>query len=163
MDDRGQMLLLSALAVCVCLILLSTYLTSVKETESLERAWPDRESIENVIWAQDAGLKDIAMLTGGYSWDRRQDLSNDFKKRADRLAGDISRRMNGCGVAFSFEYNETLAMEYAVKSNDGTLAGVGGIIVKKIGNEARAFGCAYDVSMTDGSSQYSLSRVACWD
>jgi hypothetical protein len=162
MDDRGQILLLSALAVSVCLIMLAMYLTSIKDASTVEKPWAGQEALENVIWAEEKGLEHVARMAGNYTWDRRQDLENDFKKGADRLISGISRNMLARGIAISYEYNETLASEYAAGNSEATEDGCGGIIVKKIGNDARVCACAYDVSMTDGSARYTLSRVIYW-
>jgi hypothetical protein len=162
MDNRGQMLLLAALVVCVCLALLASYLTSIKEADSAERSWSGSKVMENVLWAQDSGLEHIARAAGNETWDRRFDLGEVFKNGADRLTGDISRDLLARGFAFSFQYNDSLASYYVAGKGDATLTDCGGILIKKSGNEARICGCAYDVSMTDGSAQYRLSRVVLW-
>jgi hypothetical protein len=125
----------------------------------VDNPWPGREALENVIWAQDIGLKDVASVTDIYSWDRRLDLGNSFKNGADRLIRDITRDMLARRIAFSFRYNNTLAAEYAAGSREVTLANVGGVLVKKSNNMACVCGYAYDVSVTDGTARYSLSRV----
>ncbi len=56
-DDRGQVIMLAALAVSVCLIALAMYLLSVENAETVENPRPGREALENVIWAQEIGLK----------------------------------------------------------------------------------------------------------
>ena len=161
-DDRGQVIMLAALAVSVCLIALAMYLLSVENAETVENPRPVREALENVIWAQDIGLKDIASVTGSYPWDRRLDLGNSFKNGADRLIRDITRDMLARRIAFSFGYNNTLAAEYAASSGEITLANVGGVLVKKSNNVAFVCGYAYDVSVTDGSARYCISKVVCW-
>ncbi len=65
-------------------------------------------------------------------------------------------------IAFSFGYNNTLAAEYAAGSGDIMLANVGGVLVKKSNNVAFVCGYAYDVSVTDGSARYCISKVVCW-
>jgi len=162
MDDRGQMILLATLAVCVCLIMLALYLISLEEAEAVEKPWPGREALENAVWAQDKGLEQIAGAAGNYSWDRRLDLANDFKNGAGRLINSVSSNMLAHSVAFSYEYNDTLASEFAAGNGETTSAASGGVLLKKNGNSTRVCGCAYDVSVTDGSAHYSLSRVVCW-
>jgi hypothetical protein len=162
MDDRGQMLLLASLAVCLCLILLASFVTSIKEAAGVEKPWPGGKVVENVLWAEDSGLEDIASSTGNYSWDRRDDLREVFKNSTDRLIGCLARDLFAHGVAFYCEYNDSLAARFAAGKGDSSLTVCGGVIIKKSGNEARIGGCAYDVSMTDGSAQYRLSRVVFW-
>lgn len=162
MDDRGQIILLSALAVCVCLLMVALYLISLEEAEAVEKPWQGREAMENAIWAQDVGLAQVARATGNYPWDRRLDLENDFKNGAGQLIGSVSSNMLAHGIAFSCEYNDTLASEYAAVNGETTSGEIDGVLLKKNGNDVGVCGCAYDLSVTDGSAQYSLSRVVCW-
>lgn len=163
MDDRGQVILLAALTVSVCLITLAMYLLSVQNAETVESPGPGREALENVIWAQEIGFRDIANEKGYYPWYRLQDLVNNFKNDADRLAHDITRDMLARRIAFSFGYNSTLAAEYVAGSGDVTLADVGGVLVKKSNSMARVCGYACDVSIAGESARYSLTKVVCWD
>jgi hypothetical protein len=87
---------------------------------------------------------------------------NDFKNSARRLIDSVSRSLLAQGVAFSCEYNDTLATEYAAGNGESMLTGSGGILIRKKGNTARVCGYACDVSVTDGSAQYCISRVVCW-
>jgi hypothetical protein len=161
-DDRGQMILLAALVVCVCLALLASYLTSIKEADSAERSWSGSKVMENVLWAQDSGLEHIAKAAGNETWDRRRDLAGVFEESADRLIDCLARKLSARGFAFSCEFNDSLASSYATGEGDATLADSEGVILKKSGNKTRICGCAYDVIMTDGTAQYRLSRVVFW-
>jgi len=162
MDDQGQMLLLAALAVCVALLLLASFLTSIRETDTVENTCSGSNAMENVLWAQDGGLEQIAGTAGNDSWDRRLDLEAAFKNSSRRLIDGIALAVLARGMAFSCEYNDTLASQYLEKKGDASLTDYGGTIIRKSGNEARICGCAYDVSMTDEKAQYRLSRVVLW-
>jgi hypothetical protein len=162
MDDRGQIMLLASVVICICLILLAMYLVSIENAENPEKAWRGEEAMENIIWAQEIGFEDFARATGNYSWDRRQDLEADFKARTGPLIDGITRKMRGHGIAVSFAYNETFAAEMAAGNDEAEVSGAGGILVKKSGDDARVSGCAYDLSMTDGSAHYALSRAVYW-
>jgi hypothetical protein len=162
MDDRGQMLLLTALAVCVCLLALTSFITSVDEAATAEKPWPGKCVLENVLWAQDCGMEQIARATGNYPLDQRLDLGNDYRNAVAGLIGGISRDMRLHGIAFACEFNDSLASQFAAGKGDPDLTVSGGVILKKKGNEARVYGCACDVSMTDGSAQYRSSRVFFW-
>jgi hypothetical protein len=161
-DDRGQIILLAALAVCVCLITLTMYLITIGDAMTMEETEPCNEIMENLIWAQEIGFRDTAGITGSYPWERRMDMVKDFEDRNDRLLSDIALDMLSQGMAYSIEYNDTLAAEYVAGSHDPALASAGAVLIKKSGSLAEACGCAYDVSMADGSAQYRLSRVARW-
>ncbi len=162
MDDRGQMLLLTALAVCVCLLVLTSFISSIDEAATVDKPWPGKCVLENVLWAQDCGMEQIARATGNYPWDRRLDLGNDYRNAVDGLIDGISRDMRTHGIAYTCEYNDSLGSQFDTGKGDATLTDSGGVILKKNGNETRVCGCAYDVSMTDGSAQYRSSRVVFW-
>jgi hypothetical protein len=162
MDDRGQMLLLTALAVCVCLLALTSFIMSINEANSVDKPWPGKFVLENVLWAQDCGMEQIARATGNYPWDQRLEIGNDYRNAVDGLIDGISRDMRAQGIAYISEYNNSLASQFAAGKGDATLTDSGGVILKKNGNEARVCGCACDVSMTDGSAQYRSSRVVFW-
>ncbi|HEY3273329.1 MAG TPA: hypothetical protein VGJ92_06180, partial [Methanocella sp.] len=135
---------------------------SIGEAEAVENLGPGREVLENAVWAQDEGLEQAAKAAGNVPWDRRPDLVNVFKNSARRLIGSVSRNLLAHGVAFSCEYNDTLASAYAAGNGESTLTGSGGVLLRKKGNTARVCGYACDVSVTDGSAQYCISRVVCW-
>lgn len=162
MDDRGQMLLLTALAVCVCLLALTSFITSINEADTVDKPSPGHCVLENVLWAQDCGMEQIARATGNYPWVWRQELGNDYRNASDGLIEGISRDMRAHGIAYIYEHNDSLASQFVVAKGDATLTASDGVILKKRDNEGRVCGCAYDVSMTDGSAQYSSSRVVFW-
>jgi hypothetical protein len=161
-DDRGQIILLASLAVCVCLIVLAMYLISIEDAETVEKPWNGNEALENLLWAQEIGLEHVARATGNYSWDRRLDLEGDYKNSADRLIDGISRYMRAHGIAFTYAYNATLAAQYVAGNGEPALTNTGGVLIKKSGNGARVCGCAYNVSITDGSARYSVARIVTW-
>jgi hypothetical protein len=161
-DDRGQIITLAALAVCVCMIMVAMCLGSIREAQPAGQPWPGAETLENIVWAQDAGLQDAAGITGTYAWDSRGELEKDYRDRVAVLAADISNKMLAQGAAFTFEYNATLAALYAAGKNDTTLTGSNGLLFRKNVSTCRVCGCACDVSLTDGSSRYSLSRIVLW-
>ncbi len=121
MDDRGQMLLLTALAVCVCLLALTSFITSIDEADTVEKPWPGQCVLENVLWAQDCGMEQIARATGNHPWDGRLDLGNDYRNAVDGLIDGISRDMRAHGIAFIYEYNDSLASQFIAGKGDATL------------------------------------------
>jgi heme/copper-type cytochrome/quinol oxidase subunit 2 len=161
-DDRGQIMLLASLVVCICLILLAICLISVREAETAESLWQGDEALENLIWAQEIGLEHVARAIGNYSWDNREHLKEDFRNGADRLTDGIFRNLRARGIAFTYEYNATIAAQYAAGSVEPTLANLGGVLLRKSGNETRVCGCAYDAAITDGSARYSVTRIVTW-
>jgi len=162
MDGRGQMFLLSALIVCLCLILLTACLTSIRTVEASEEPSLEKDALDNVIWAMDEGMKQKAGEVGGASWEGRQCLAADFKGLSDGLIDDASRGMQKRGVAFYFTYDDALAEEYLNDSDNGEVEHIDGILMKKEGAIARICGCTYTVTLADGSAQYSASKVIVW-
>lgn len=162
MDDRGQMLLLTALTVCVCLLALTSFVTSINEADSVEHPWPGKGVLENVLWAQDCGMEQIARATGYFPWDHSLGYCNIYRIAVDGLIDGISRDMRTQGIAFIYDYNDSLALKFIAGKGDAMLMERGGVILKRSGREARVCGCAYDVSMADGSAEYRTSRVVFW-
>jgi hypothetical protein len=163
MDDKGQILLLSALAACACLIMLATCLYSVSASYATERPSLQRETIDNVIWVQDAGLNQAAGETGRCHWEQRAELADSFRSRADLPVSSIEKSMLAHGIAYSFAFNESLASGYLDDNDLPSVENIGGILVKRESDNASVYGCAYDVSLTDGSSLYQISTVKTWD
>jgi hypothetical protein len=162
MDDRGQMLLLTALAVCLCLLALTSFVMSINEANSVEHPWPGNGVLENVLWAQDCGMEQIARATGYFPRDQCPGYSNNYRSAVNGLIDGISRDLQAHGIAFIYEHNDSLALKFIAEKGDATLMDSGGVILKISGNEARVCGCAGDVSMTDGLAQYRSSRVVFW-
>jgi hypothetical protein len=162
MDDRGQMLLLTALAVCVCLIALTSFITSINEADAVDNPWQGKCVLENTLWAQDCGMEQLARATGNYPWDRRLDLGNDYRNAVDGFIDGISRDLRAHGIAFICEYNDSLASQFTAGKGDASLSESGGVILKKNGSEARVCGCAFDIDITDSAAQYRSSRVFFW-
>lgn len=159
MNDRGQFLLLSALIVCACLIALAACLYSVDTSYSDERLAIQREDIDNVAWVQDAGLTRAAGESGCCQWEERTSLAVSFKSRAYLPVSSIEMKMQVRGIAYSFVFNESLAVEYLKDSDMPSVESIDGILIKREGDNASVFGYAYDMSLADGLSRYYISKV----
>lgn len=162
-DDKGQILLLSALAACACLIMLATCLYSVSASYATERPSLQRETLDNVIWVQDAGLNQAAGETGRCQWEQRATLADSFKSRAYLPVSSIEGRLLASSIVYFFTFNESLASGYLDDNDLPSVENIGGILVKRESDNASVYGCAYDVSLTDGSSLYRISTVKTWD
>lgn len=158
-DDHGQILLLSALAACACLIALTACLYSVSASYSTERPALQRETLDNVVWVQDAGLDQAAGEAGSCHWEQRMALADSYKSRAYLPVLSIEKSMLAHGIAYSFAFNESLAIDYVGDSALSQVECVSGILIKREGDNASVFGCAYDISLADGSSWYRISTV----
>ncbi|MGA9139317.1 MAG: hypothetical protein WBZ29_03775 [Methanocella sp.] len=161
-DDKGQIMLLSALAACACLIVLATYLYSISASYPTEQPALQREVVDNIVWVQDAGLLQAAGETGGCQWEQCVALAGNFKARAYIAVSSIEESMIARGIAYSFEFNESLASKYLDDSDMSSVENIGGVLIKRETGNASVCGCAYDVSLTDGSSRFSISTVKTW-
>jgi hypothetical protein len=161
-DDLGQILLLSALVSCACLITLAACLYSVDASYSAECPALQREALDNVVWVQDAALTQAAGEAGGCQWEQRTSLADSYKSRAYLPVSSIEKSMIAHGVAYSFAFNESLATDYLDDSAISEVECVSGILIKKVGDNASVCGCAYDMSLADGSSRYHISTVKIW-
>ncbi len=161
-DDKGQILLLSALAVCACLMALAICLSSVNASYMTERPALQREVVDNAIWAQDTSLSSAAGITGRCPWEQRTALAESFRSRAYLGVSGIERIVMARGIAYSFVFNESLASEYLVDNDVSSVESIGGILVKRETGNASVCGYAYDVSLTDGPSLYRISSVKTW-
>jgi len=162
MDGRGQMLLLSALAVCLCLVLLTACLASIRSAETPAEPSLEKDALDNVVWAMETGMKQAAGETGASQWEQRCFLADDYENLTDRLIEEATCDLQKRGIASSFAYDEALAGAFLNDSGIEGVEGSRGVLLKKEGTIARIWGCAYDVTLTDGSAQYSIKRVAVW-
>jgi hypothetical protein len=152
------MILLSAMAACICLLALSSFLLSARLTGEAQSNGLSRVAFDNALWAQDRGLEQAALMAGGRPWDSRQDASDDFLDRANRIAESLSSNMLSRGIAYRFSINRSLAAQYAIESH-GAYHDSDGLILKNESGTVVICGCGYDVWMGDDSAVFRLSRL----
>jgi hypothetical protein len=155
------MILLSAMAACICLLTLSSFLLSARLTGEARDNGLSRAAFDNALWAQDRGLEQAAILAGGKQWDSRQDAADDFHGRANHIAESLSGNLLSRGIAYRFSINRSLASRYAIESH-GAYHDVDGLILKNESGAVVICGCGYDVWMGDGSAVFSMSRMKTW-
>ncbi len=157
MGDDGQMLLLSALAACLCLFVVAP---CVEVADSpYEESGHLSENAENVRWAQDSALRKAAFYSSAYPWDGREDAALHFRSDAvvsmDSLAGELLKH----GVVYRFSFNDSLAGDYVATHPGNGTVNIGGALVEPAGGSVKICGCAYDVWACDGVNKYNASRV----
>jgi len=136
---------------------------AVDASYSAERPALRREVLDNVVWVQDVALTQAAGETGRCLWEQRTALADGFRSRADLPVSSIEKSMLAHGIAYSFAFNESLAKDFLDESAISHVECVGGILVKRADDNASVCGCAYDMSLADGSSRYRISAVKTWD
>ncbi len=163
MGDDGQMIMLSALAACLCLLGVIACVAAVNDTLYEARGGLSGGGLDNVAWAQDSALRRAALYSSSYPWEGRSEAALWFKSEAssslDSLAGVLLKH----GEVYEFSFNDSLAAGYvASHPGNGTL-NIDGVLVEPAGGSARVCGCAYDVFVYDGVTTYRASRVATFD
>lgn len=161
-DDRGQILLLSAFAACACIVALAVCLHSVFISSSAEGPGLPRETLDNVVWVQDATFFQAAGEAGRCPWDERATLARDFRSRVRVPVSGIEKRLLAHGIAYSLSFNESLAIDYLDGGTMPDIECVAGVLVKRENGNASVCGCAYDLSLSDRSTRYCISTVKTW-
>lgn len=160
-DSNGQMILLSALAACICLLTLVAILSSVRQTapDNIETLTGD--VFENVLWAQDQGLGQTGLLPYERPADQRAQTIIDFKRNIAKVTESLADNMLSRGIAYRFSLNESLASGFAAESS-GEYESASGVIYREENGSVKICGCGYDVLLKDGSVTYELSRMEAW-
>lgn len=161
MDDRGQMILLSALLACLCLMGVVACVSAMDYTAYEEVPALSTDYISNAVWAQESALQRTAHYHSSSSWDSRAKAVSEFKAQANKSADSMALVLLKHGVSYRLSYNESLAREYAALHND--TQGIGGVIVEKKGNEAMLKGSACDITIDDGRTSCLISKVVIFD
>jgi hypothetical protein len=161
-DERGQILIITALIACACLIALAACLHAVSASGESERPVLKHDTLDNVLWAQDVGLFHAAGEAGGSPWEERASLADSFRSRASLPLSSIEGKLIDRGIAYSYAFNASAARDYVEDGDISLINCTGGVLVKRENDNASVCGCAYDVSVTDGASQYRISTVKIW-
>lgn len=160
MRDSGQMIVLSAMVACLCLIGVAACVTAIDALPgSMESAYLSHNAINNILWAEGSGLKHEASICSIYAWPQRGEEVSRFKQRSLSTADDLSSLLLKHGVAYRLSYNDSLATQYLAVDPKSDMENIGGVLVENTEGIARIYGCAYDVWISDGISRYSVSRV----
>lgn len=160
MSDDGQMILLSALMACLCLIGVIACVAAVDGGSYEERGYLSRDSMENVRWAQDGALEQAAFYYSVYPWESRVEAALQFKSEANSSLDSLASELLKHGVVYAFSFNDSLASEYEAAHPGNGIVNIGGVLVEPAGGSARICGCAFDVTAYDGITAYRASRVA---
>ena len=164
MEDKGQMILLTAIIACLFLIFITLCLNSVRESAALPENHLSRDELDNVLWAGDAGLRWSAAATTGYSWDRRYEAVSDYRSAITPARESLEKELQQRGIAYVFTYNDSAARAYITENpgGGGETESVGGIIVASEGGVTKIVGCGYDVMLLDRSVRFKVTRLSAW-
>ncbi len=163
MDGEGQMIILSAIAACLCLLGVVACVSAVDGPLNSGAGHLSDGGLDNARWAQGCALERAALYSSSYPWERRDDAAHKFMSDVnasmDSLEGELFRH----GIIYKFSLNGSLAGEYVASHQETDTLSIGGVILKREKDNARVYGCAYDVSAFDGVTAYNESRVMVFD
>jgi hypothetical protein len=159
MGDDGQMILLSALIACLCLMGVVACVAAVDDSSYNDGRFLSSDSIDNVRWAQDNALQWSAFYYSIYSWDSRAEAAARFKAEANSSMDSLSGVLLKHGLAYLFTYNDSLGGEYAALHPGNGTENIGGVLVEPSRGNVKIRGCAYDVIVDDGVTAYRMSQV----
>ena len=159
MDDRGQMILLSALFACLCLMGVVTCVMAADNFSYQPDVGFSSDDMINARWAQENALQRTAIYDSTGPWGDRAQAALAFKAGANASANNESTALLSRGVVYRFSFNESLASEYiAAHANNGS-ENIGGVIMAQSNSTAKVAGCAYDIEVTGRDISYNLSRI----
>jgi hypothetical protein len=162
MKDDAQMIILSAMVICLCLMGVMACIDSVSAPGAAirESAFLSDVEVDNMLWAQDSGLGHAAAISSIYAWQEREDAASRFKQESVTVTGGLSDYMLKHGASYQFSYDESAAAEYLAEHPRPDAVNMGGMLVEPHEGNARIYGCAYEVKVRDGTTSYKVSRVA---
>lgn len=163
MGDSGQMILLSALVVCLCLMGVVACVAAVDDSSFRDSGYLSPGSMDNVIWAQDSALQKTAFYYSAYPWDGRAEAALRFKADANSSMESLSAKLLKHGLAYDFAFNDSLGGEYVARHPGNDTENIGGVLVGYAGGNVKIVGCAFDVIASDGVTTYRLDRVEIFD
>ncbi len=162
MDDDGQMILLSALVACLCLLAVVACVAAIDDSAYMVNGNLN-DHMDNVEWAQDCALRRAAFYSSTYPWDSRADAALRFKSEANSSMESLAIELLKRGVVYRLSFNASLASDFVAARPGSGIVSADGVLVEPAGGSARICGCAYDVFASDGAATYRASRVATFD
>jgi hypothetical protein len=160
--NDAQMIILSAMVVCLCLMGVMACVESVSApgTAMRESAFISDVAVDNVLWSQDSGLEHAATISSIYAWQDRDQAAGRFKQESAPVTDGLSGYLLKHGAAYRFSYDESAAAEYLAEHPRPDAVSIGGVLLEPYEGNARIYGCAYDVVISDGTTSYTVDRVA---
>ena len=161
MKEDAQMIILAAMVIALCLIGLMACMASVDGLTgySAGGAYLSQETVENVQWAQDAGLAHAAAEASACAWQDRNKAADSFCQRLAMESDQLSDSLMKHGVSYEISLNRSMADRYMIAHPEPDAVNIGGVLVKPGSGNAKIYGCAYDMSIGDGVTGYRVSRM----
>lgn len=161
MNDDAQMIILSAMVICLCLIGVMACVVSVDPSCSSpgESVYLSHDVVDNVRWAQDSWLDHVATISSTYGWPEKSKAVSLFCQRSSPDVSGLSDSLLKHGVSCDLTFNESLAGNYLSAHPEPDALEMGGVLLKPDSGNAKVYGCAYDMNISDGMTSYHLSRV----
>jgi hypothetical protein len=159
--DDAQMIILSAMIICLCLIGVMACVVSIDHSYSdhMESVYISHDMVNNVRWAQDSWMDHAATISSIYSWPEKSKAVNLFCQRSSPETSGLSDDLLKHGVSCDLTFNESLASNYLSAHPEPDALNMGGVLIKPDSGNTKVYGCAYDMNISDGVTSYHLSRV----
>ena len=158
MDDHGQMIILSALLACICLLGIVACMAALNDGAYASGHDLNEDGLANICWAQESALRRAAAYYSS-AWADRAYAISGFKGSADASAGNTSMVLLKHGVFYRFTFNDSLATECVSAHPGNGWENIGGVIVERNDDTARIKGCAYDMEAQSRGLSYRLSKI----
>lgn len=164
-DERGQLVLIAALALVVALVpLVFAYLQLGYHGDSRSGQPGDTRQIERTL---DRSLHDAVSDTeGAYPWNRRTAAVTEIRDHLDSTIVHLERADLSDGVVSEVSYNETRATRWAALNcprgpnrQFGPCAAERGVVVQERNGRVHVLAVAVDVRVTTARSESRLRTV----
>ena len=160
MADDGQMILLSALIACLCMVCVIACVSAVSYDPGANRGYLSADTLDNILWAQDSALSDIALHQAYDSRNSPQQTAINFMKDTNASRYSLSHALLRHNVAYEFTFNDSRAREFLSSDQGNGLETYEGVIMEKYNGSIKIYGCAFDVSVDDGTAWYHKSLLS---
>lgn len=163
-DDKGQMILLSAITVFAFLAIIAAMIISSGEyCHDRSNEYLSQYTLDNAIEVHEDGLAYAAKRSSNlYRWEDRHLAVDIFKGMADRVDVSLSANLLRHGVAFRSSYDGEMSADHAGSLPAG-YDSIGGVIVKEENGSTIIYGYAYDVLISDGKACHEISRLCIFE
>lgn len=160
MADDGQMILLSALVACLCMVGVIACVSAVSYDPGAESGYLSADTLDNILWAQGESLKDIALHQAYDVRDSPRQTALNFARGAEASSVSLFYVLLRHGVAYEFTFNDRLARDFLSANPGNGRESYGGVILERHNSSVKIFGCAYDVTVEDGRARYHKSLLS---
>jgi len=160
MADEGQMILLSALIACLCMVGVIACISAVCYDPGTGSGYLSADTLDNVLWAQGSALSDAAKHQARDGDNSPKQMALGFMKDVNVSRDSLFHALLRHGVAYEFTFNDSLARNFLSANAGNGREAYEGVIVERHNGSVKIYGCAYDVTVDDGTARYQKSILS---